>query len=171
MSEVVVLNASYEVLGVVPIRRAMAFILKERVDVVAYDDQVIRTSGTEFQRPLVVAFRQYINVPFTARRRVAPWSRQLMLRRDNFECAYCGKSANTVDHIVPRSKGGLNGWLNTVAACSPCNNRKGNKTLEQFGVPLRFQPQIVYRETRVSVGLLDRVKLYAPELEPVLAAA
>lgn len=171
MSEVIVLNASYEVLGVVPIRRAMAFILRERVDVIAYQDGTIHSSSASMQRPLVVAFRQYIKVPFTAKRAIAPWSRSLMLRRDNFECAYCGKHANTVDHIHPRSLGGRNEWMNTIAACLSCNGKKSNKTLEEFGVPLRFQPTIVYRETRISVSLQERVSEYAPDIAAVLSAA
>lgn len=168
MTEVVVLNASYEVLGVVPIRRAIAFILHERVDVVAYQGGTIHSSNEDMQRPLVVAFREYIKVPFSARHAVAPWSRTLMLRRDNHECAYCGKHANTVDHIHPRSLGGRDEWLNTIAACQKCNGSKSNKTLEQFGVPLRFQPTVVYRETRISVALMDRVSEIAPEIAAVL---
>lgn len=168
MTEVVVLNASYEVLGVVPIRRAMTFILRERVDVVAYQGGTIHISNEEVQRPLVVAFREYIRVPFSARNAVAPWSRTLMLRRDNHECAYCGKPANTVDHIYPRSRGGRNEWLNTIAACMKCNGAKADKTLEQFGVPLRYQPTLVYRETRISVAIMDRVTQVAPEIAAVL---
>ncbi len=171
MSEVVVLNASYEVLGVVPIRRAITYILRERVDVVAYQDGTIHSGSVDMPRPLVVAFRHYVNVPFSARRQVAPWNRALMLRRDQHECAYCGKFATTVDHIFPRSRGGKNEWLNTIAACLSCNGKKGNKTLEQFGVPLRYQPSVVYRETRFSVALKERVSEVAPELAHVFATA
>lgn len=171
MSEVIVLNASYEVLGVVPIRRAVAFILHERVDVIASLDGTIRSNNASMPTPLVVAFREYITIPFSAKHAVAPWSRNLMLRRDNHECAYCGKTATTVDHIHPRSRGGRNEWMNTIAACLSCNGKKGDKTLEQYGVPLRFPPQIVYRETRLSVALRERVTAIAPELIPVLSAA
>lgn len=170
MSEVIVLNASYEVLGVVPIRRALAFILHERVDVVAYHEGTIRSANYETQMPLVVAFREYIRVPFTARRAIAPWSRRLMLQRDSHQCAYCGKNASTVDHIHPRSLGGRNEWLNTIAACLSCNGKKGSLTLEQFGVPLRFEPKVVYRETRISVSLRERVSAYAPDIATLIPA-
>lgn len=170
MSEVIVLNASYEVLGVVPIRRAITYILHERVDVVAYHDGTIRSADFETQMPLVVAFRQYIKVPFTAKHAVAPWSRRLMLQRDSYECAYCGKSASTVDHIYPRSLGGRNEWLNTIAACLRCNGKKGSLTLEQFGVPLRFEPKVVYRQTRISVALRDRVSEFAPDIATLIPA-
>lgn len=173
MTEVVLLNASYEVLGVVPIRRAMTFIMRERVDVVAYQDGIIQSAGSSMQRPLVLLFREYIKVPGTHDRKVATWSRHLMLRRDNYTCAYCGKSANTVDHINPRSLGGRDEWMNTIAACLRCNNQKSNRTLEEYGVPLRFQPKVVYTETQVyiSVAMREMLTEFAPDIIGVLAPA
>lgn len=152
--DVVVLNASYELLGVADLKRAIVHIASERVDVVLADEQSrLHSANFDFELPLIVAFRDYINVPFSARRDTAPWDRKLMLRRDNFVCGYCGGFANTVDHINPRFHGGRDEWMNTIAACLRCNGKKGSKTLAEFGVPLLFQPRVVYREDTLLVAV------------------
>lgn len=141
---VVVLNASYEPLGVVPIQRAMIYLIADRADIVLADGSK-RLSDT-FELPLVVAFRDYIRVPLTGRRTEARWSRRLMFQRDNDTCTYCGRRGNTVDHIIPRAHGGGDTWLNTIAACTGCNGKKADRTLHDSGMELMFQPKTVYRE-------------------------
>jgi 5-methylcytosine-specific restriction endonuclease McrA len=69
-----------------------------------------------------------------------PWSRRGVMARDHFRCAYCGRTATTVDHVVPQSRGGPNTWTNTVAACGGCNQRKGDRTPAEAGMPLRVEP-------------------------------
>ncbi|MDO5052175.1 MAG: HNH endonuclease [Pseudoclavibacter sp.] len=170
--DVVVLNASYEPLGVVDLRRAMVYLLAERADVVLADEHELLNG--RIASPLVVAFREYIRVPFAGRRVQARWSRRLLLQRDGRRCAYCGGPGTTVDHIVPRSLGGDDSWLNTVAACRACNGRKADATLERSGMELRVRPRIVSRE-EVLLLAVERVATASGrredflELVPVLA--
>ena len=155
-SAVVVLNASFEPLGVVPVARAVAFLMRERAVIVdAIPGRTIRSAETEFPFPRVVQFREMIRVPY--RFGHAAWSRRGVLERDAHECAYCGARGLTIDHIVPRSRGGRDEWMNTICSCARCNGRKADRTLAESGMTLRYQPRIVTtRDTMVlaiaSVG-------------------
>lgn len=141
-STVVVLNASFEPLGIVPMHRALVFLIRERASIVdAVPGRTIRSAQAEFPFPRVVQLREMVRVPYCFGQ--VAWTRRGLLQRDDHECAYCGKRASTVDHIVPRSRDGRDEWLNTIAACSRCNNVKANRTPEEAGMPLRFQPRIV----------------------------
>ena len=146
---VVVLNASFEPLGIVPVARALVFLMRERAVIVdAVPGRTIRSAQAEFPFPRVVQFREMIRVPY--RYGVMPWSRRGLLQRDGFECAYCGKRATTVDHMLPRSRGGRDEWMNTVAACTRCNNVKADRTPAEAGMPLRYQPRpVTTRDTLV----------------------
>ncbi len=124
---VVVLNASMEPLGIVPLHRALIFLIRERATIVdAVPGRIVRSAEAEFPMPRVVQFREKVRVPY--RYGTVPWSRAGLLRRDDHECAYCGRHATTVDHVMPRSRGGQDEWLNTVAACNRCNNVKADRT-------------------------------------------
>jgi len=151
-SNVIVLNASYEPLGVVPIHRAMLYLIKERAEVVkAFDGEVIRTSSGELPIPIAVRFTKMVKVPY--RNREMQWSRRKMLERDNYTCAYCGKRGMTVDHIQPQSRGGKNTWLNTVAACQPCNGKKANRTPKEAGMTLRYQPRAIFQQEALLAAI------------------
>jgi 5-methylcytosine-specific restriction endonuclease McrA len=97
----------------------------------------VRAAHVELPVPQVIRLRRYVRVPFRQR---APWSRRGVLVRDRHRCAYCGRRATTVDHIVPRSRGGGDTWLNTVAACAEDNHRKADRTPAQAGMRLLAQP-------------------------------
>lgn len=148
-ASVVVLNASMEPLGVVPLSRAITFLIRERATIVeAVPGQTIRSGQGEMPVPLVVAFRELVRVPY--RWAPAPWSRRGVLLRDNHTCAFCGRRGSTIDHVLPQSRGGGNTWLNTITACSPCNGRKANRTPEEAGMPLRYPPrEVTLRDTLV----------------------
>lgn len=150
-TRVVVLNASYEVLGLVPLHRAINFLVAERVDVVVADET--RLFNQEIPLPLVVVFKDYIKVPIGGTRNLAKWSRALLLQRDNYKCGYCGKKATTADHILPKCRGGENTWLNTVAACFPCNNKKCSRTPAEAKMPLLITPRNVYREETLWLAI------------------
>jgi 5-methylcytosine-specific restriction endonuclease McrA len=92
-----------------------------------------------FPFPKVVRLLRYVYLKFNPSKGPR-YSRTGVLRRDNYCCAYCGKHATTIDHVVPRSKGGKSTWVNSVAACRKCNEKKADKTLEQTGMKLRFKP-------------------------------
>ncbi|WP_069812007.1 HNH endonuclease [Streptomyces sp. TP-A0874] len=138
MRETLVLNASFEPLATVTLRRAVVLVLQGKAVVEhAHPGLRIRATAVELPVPLVIRLCRYVRVPF---RRQAPWSRRGVLVRDRNRCAYCGRRATTVDHLVPRSHGGADSWLNTVAACAEDNHRKADRTPEQAGMKLLSEP-------------------------------
>lgn len=161
MGAVLLLNASYEPLAVIPIRRALSLLLRDRVDA-ATDDKIDLTSpNIELTIPSVLRLRRYIRVP----RRGVRWSRAGVLRRDGYTCIYCGieagavrgnqiitKAEFTIDHLVPRSRDGRNTWVNTACACKSCNQRKGNRMPHEAGMPLRWEPKTPRVDYLVASG-------------------
>ena len=99
--------------------------------------------------PVVIRLVRYVAARWLYRE--AAWSRQNLLRRDRYKCAYCGGRANTVDHVLPASRGGRWEWANTVAACEPCNSRKGGRTPAEAGMPLQFHPFVPTRAQLAAV--------------------
>ncbi|MFG2756050.1 HNH endonuclease [Streptomyces wuyuanensis] len=138
MRDTLVLNASFEPLSTVTLNRAVVLVLQDKAVVEqAHPALRVRAAAVELPVPRVIRLCRYVRVPF---RRQAPWSRRGVLVRDQHRCAYCGKRATTVDHVVPRSQGGADSWLNTVASCAEDNHRKANRTPDQAGMPLLHEP-------------------------------
>ncbi|MEO3768726.1 HNH endonuclease [Streptomyces sp. B8F3] len=138
MRETLVLNASFEPLSTVSLRRAVVLVLQDKAVVEqAHSGMRLRAATTELPVPQVIRLCRYVRVPF---RRRAPWSRRGVLVRDRHRCAYCGRRATTVDHVMPRSLGGGDTWLNTVASCAADNHRKADRTPEQAGMRLLRRP-------------------------------
>lgn len=137
--QTLVLNASYEPLAVVSVRRAIVLVLTEKaVTEHADSGRIIRSATQEFPAPLVVRLLRFVRVPY---RRRLPWSRDGVLERDRRRCSYCGSRAESIDHIIPTSRGGSpRSWMNTVAACVPCNQVKANRTPTEAGMSLRVEP-------------------------------
>ena len=149
---VLVLNGStWEPLDIVSVPRAINLIMAGKAIMVEETGRVLRSVSQVFPVPSVIALRTYINVP----RRNARWSKRGVLARDNYTCIYCGvklgqvargkklsKQDFTVDHIIPRSRGGVDGWTNTACACAVCNRRKGNRYPSEIGMKLRWEPKI-----------------------------
>lgn len=149
---VLLLNGStWEPLAVISVPRAINLVLAGKAVIVEETGRFLRSVRDRFPVPLVVALRRYINVP----RRHAHWSRKGVLMRDNYTCIYCGvkpgdivrgrmlvKSDFTVDHIFPKSRGGKATWTNTACSCYWCNHRKGNRTENEAGMKLRWEPKI-----------------------------
>ncbi len=132
-----VLNAGYEPLAVVSFRRAVVLVLTRKATVVAESGQALRSPGMTIRAPSVIALVRYVRAP---RRSVATVTRRGVLRRDGHSCAYCGKAAATVDHIIPRSRSGGDSWENLVACCLRCNGLKADRTPEEMGWRLRQRP-------------------------------
>ncbi|WGW12670.1 HNH endonuclease [Saxibacter everestensis] len=133
-----VLNAGYEPLSVVSFRRAVVLVLAGKATILADDDVPIHSSSEVLARPSVILLRRYVKIP-TAR--VAPLSRRAVLRRDSHRCAYCERTATTIDHVLPRSRGGEDSWENLVACCLRCNNAKGSRTPAEMGWVLQARPK------------------------------
>jgi 5-methylcytosine-specific restriction endonuclease McrA len=138
MTAVLVLNAGYERLHYVSLRHAVGMLVRQ---VAVVEEEAPGHRFGPWPRPAVVRLVRYVQMTWRARGRPS-WSRRAVLRRDTFACAYCGDRATTVDHVVPRSRGGADSWLNTVAACHWCNHRKRDRTPEEAGMPLRFAPRV-----------------------------
>ena len=149
---VLVLNASYEPLNIVSVQRAIVLLLKEKAELVEAAKAQVRAERMVLNWPLVIRLVTYVPLP---RRLPLPLSRRTVLARDLYTCQYCGiepgRTELTVDHVLPRSRGGLTTWENVVAACGPCNRRKGNRTPEEAGMKLSSVPS---RPRFVAVILL-----------------
>ena len=131
------LNATYEPLCVVPVRRAVVLLLKEKAEVVHATDQVMHAEKLALAVPSVVRLSYFVRVPFRAR---VALNRRAVFARDGHRCQYCGASAENIDHVVPRSRGGRHTWDNVVAACRRCNTRKEDRLLHESGLALRRTP-------------------------------
>jgi 5-methylcytosine-specific restriction endonuclease McrA len=137
MGAALVLNATYEPLCVVPLRRAVVLVLAEKALVVEASDHVMHSERLSLPIPTVVRLARFVRVPY---RRDAPLTRRAVLDRDGHSCVYCGLRADTIDHVRPRSRGGQHSWTNVVAACARCNHRKGDRTLSELGWQLPHPP-------------------------------
>ncbi|HHC08190.1 MAG TPA: HNH endonuclease [Actinobacteria bacterium] len=164
MARALVLNATFEPLSVVPTRRAIVLVLSEKAEVVETNGALWRSERLSVPSPSVIRLRHYVRVPFGRR---VPLNRRAVFLRDDFTCQYCGGRAENVDHVVPKSQGGLHRWDNVVAACRRCNTKKGGRTPEQAGLRLRRLPREPARHAWVAVALGD-----PPEAEwvPYLAS-
>ncbi|MCB0319245.1 MAG: HNH endonuclease [Bdellovibrionales bacterium] len=140
MQSVLLLNASYEPIKIISWQRAISMFFLGKVEVVEEYEHDIRSVSLVFKAPAVVKLVRYVH----NRRKTPPLTRANILARDNFECQYCSTSLNsknaTLDHVIPRSQAGTTSWENIVLACAPCNRKKGGKTPEQAGMPLRNFP-------------------------------
>ena len=134
-----VLNAGYEPLAVVSFRRALVLVLAGKATVIADGPNPVVSGTLILPRPSVIVLARYVRVPHG---RSVPVSRRGVLRRDDHRCAYCGKHATTIDHVLPRSRGGGDSWQNLVACCVRCNNLKGNHTPEEKGWAMRVRPGV-----------------------------
>lgn len=142
-----VLNASFEALGATKMDRAISLVLRGDAEIVESDEsRIVRSMGQSLPFPKVIRLLRYIKVPFVYAEEF--FSRAGVLRRDKHTCGYCGKSTAesgltmTWDHIVPRSKGGADSWMNAITACIKCNSKKADRTPEEAGMPLLFQPTV-----------------------------
>jgi 5-methylcytosine-specific restriction endonuclease McrA len=140
VQQVLVLNASYEPLNVCSLRRAHVLVYKGKAEVVEELDRPLRAATDTYPWPHVIRLVHYVRVPRIVQRKI---SRRALFARDNWRCVYCGTAGGrlTLDHVVPRSRGGGSTWENVVTSCAPCNLRKGNRTLAEVGMNLPRPPR------------------------------
>ncbi|OGI17344.1 MAG: HNH endonuclease [Candidatus Melainabacteria bacterium RIFOXYA12_FULL_32_12] len=160
MNKVLLLNASYEPLNLCSWRRALVLLLKGKAEKVEAYESLI---SENIYVPSVIRLRYYVVVPY----KELPFNRKNIMHRDNYTCQYCGKvsSSLTIDHIIPKSKGGKSTWENVVAACARCNSLKADKTLEESGLRLRKNPgrpknYIRFELTKQSKELFNKWEKY-----------
>ncbi len=142
---VLVLNLDHYPIAVVPVQKAMVLLLMEKAQLLAsYELLEIRTVSRSYAYPSVIRLTHYKHIPYKG----VLLNRANLFRRDRGQCQYCGSTKQlTIDHVIPRSKGGKTSWTNLVTACNRCNVFKGDKTLEQVGMQLRtelFVPSLSY---------------------------
>jgi len=136
---VLLLNATFEPLTALPLRRAVVLLVCDKAELVHGDPGglVLHSAAASVVVPSVIRLRSYVYVPYRAR---VPLTRAALMHRDRYRCAYCGSRAETIDHVVPRSRGGLHTWENCVASCARCNHRKADRLLSELGWRLRTVP-------------------------------
>ncbi len=137
MSRALVLNATYEPLCVVPQRRAAVLVLADKADVLHAGDAAFHSERLTVPAPSVIKLRYFVKVPYE---RAVSLNRRSVFARDESRCQYCGDRADSIDHVVPRSRGGEHAWENVVAACRPCNLRKGDRYLHETAMRLFRHP-------------------------------
>jgi 5-methylcytosine-specific restriction endonuclease McrA len=140
-AKVLILNQSYEPLTVSTIKKALILVYLGKAELVKKDTRKeIRSITERFPCPSVIRLKRYISVPY----RKVILTRKNIFRRDSFRCAYCGRGdlRLTVDHVIPKAKGGQDSWENLVCACTVCNNKKGDGTPAEAGLKLMLKPFI-----------------------------
>lgn len=155
------LNASYEPLQLISIRRAVILLLQEKAELVEATEQQLRAQRFALDIPLVIRLMKYIRIP---RRLRLPCSRRGILARDHDTCQYCGsqpgRSTLTVDHVLPRSRSGPTTWDNVVTACRECNHRKGGRTPEEANMVLMTKPRQPQYVAFALLGELERHEVW-----------
>src|SRR5579862_2628819 len=136
-SRALVLNATFEPLGIVSSRRALLLVLATRAELLHSTEAVFRSERRAFPEPSVVRLARYVRVPHD---RTVAVNRRTVFARDGHRCQYCGSAAESIDHVLPRSRGGLHAWDNVVAACRRCNTRKEDRLPHEAGLVLRSAP-------------------------------
>src|SRR4051795_10128710 len=138
LADALVLNATYEPLCVVPQRRAIVLVLTAKAVVVEQAEGALRSPTRRIDIPAVVRLSRFVRVPFRAE---VPLTRKGVLARDGHRCAYCGAPATSLDHVIPRSRGGPHSWDNVVAACGRCNHTKADRSVADLGWRLASVPR------------------------------
>lgn len=152
MDRVLVLNSDYTPLNVTDTRRGFILVSKGKAEIVKEDVNKIVTTIGEFARPIIIRLVNYVRF----RTQGLKVNRRRIMKRDGYKCGYCSSTRNlTIDHIIPRSKGGENTWQNLVTCCSRCNSLKDNKKAEEVGLNLKVVP---YEPTIFSAVISEDVE-------------
>lgn len=167
MARSLVLNATYEPLCVVSARRAVVLVLAEKAEVLHDSDEEMRSERLALKVPSVIRLRYFVKVPF---RRRSALNRRAVFARDGGRCQYCGAAAESIDHVVPRAKGGPHTWENVVAACRPCNTAKRDRLLSETTMVLRRRPSAPRELTWVTVAVGTIPPHWEPYLQTALSA-
>jgi len=168
MSRALVLNATYEPLCVVPSRRAVVLVLGHKAEMLHDTGEALHSEHLSVPVPSVIRLRHFVKVPY---RRRAPLNRRGVFARDGHRCQYCSAGAESIDHIIPRSKGGEHTWENVVAACRRCNVRKRDRLLHETSMVLRGTPASPRELTWVVVAVGTVPGHWEPYLHPVTLSA
>ena len=161
MQSALVLNATYEPLSVVSSRRAICLVLGDKADLIEHDESFLRSERLSLPNPSVIRLRYVVKVPYHRRTSL---SRRAVFARDDNRCQYCAGIADSLDHVMPRSRGGLHIWENVVAACRKCNLGKRDRTPDEAGMKLAKLPLIPKELAWVTVAAGSVPDLWKPYL-------
>ena len=166
---VLVLNATYEPLHVCSVRRAAVLILKAKAEMLEHGDRALHSERMALDRPVVIRLVTYVRVPRDVHRRKI--TRKAVLARDAWTCQYCGSERGglTVDHVIPRSRGGEHSWENVVAACSRCNTHKRDRLLHETSMRLLHPPRTPKMTTWFLLADRSVPEHWAPYLDHAVA--
>ena len=164
MGRALLLNASHEPLCVVPMRRAVVLVLKEKAEIVARNGAELHSERMTLPVPSVIRLNHYVRVPYRNR---VPLSRRAVFARDGHKCQYCNRAAENIDHVMPRSRGGPHAWDNVVASCRSCNARKEDRLPAEAGLTLKHPP----REPHADLWVVATAGTIDPAWEPFLPAS
>ena len=168
---VLVLNATYEPIHVCSVRRAAVLLLKAKAEMLETGDRVLHSERIQLDRPVVIRLVTYVRIPRDVHRRKI--TRKAVLARDAWTCQYCGseRSGLTVDHVIPRSRGGESVWENIVASCAPCNRRKGNRLPREIQMHPKTAPRPPGPNVFIRVAAPKPPPIWERYLAPAAAAA
>lgn len=166
MGKVLVLNASYEPLNITSWRRAVVLLIKGKAEQVEHNGKYVYLG---FPLPTVIRLRYYVRVPY----KEIPLTRRNILHRDGNSCQYCGYTGDdlTLDHVIPRSRGGGDSWENIVTACVRCNVNKGSRTPKEANMILRHTPRKPYSSLHFEVAKYVKNGLHQEWKKYVIGAA
>jgi 5-methylcytosine-specific restriction endonuclease McrA len=166
------LNASFEPLTILPIRRALRLVIDQKAEILEVDEsRIFHSERREMACPIVIRLARFVHVPRKFRRQV---TNTFLFARDHYRCQYCGRHRSqlrgreflTRDHIIPMSRGGGNTWQNVVTACSPCNNRKGSNLPDEVGMHALHLPlepnyvELVWAVRRITPVQAKYIKMF-----------
>lgn len=138
-AKVLLLNQNYEPLTIVSAKKAIILVYLEKVEIIEKRDRLVHSQYRALPLPSIIRLVCYVCVP----KKKVELTRRNIIKRDNYRCQYCASTRGplTVDHVVPKTRGGVDNWENLVCACVTCNNKKGNRTPEQAHMPLLRRPK------------------------------
>lgn len=137
MEKVLVLNYDYTPVNITNITKAVKLVIKEKAEIIKEGSHILRSEKITFKVPSIIRLLNYVKIKFFK----VVLTKKNILIRDNFKCVYCLTNKNlTIDHLIPKSKGGKNDWLNLVTCCESCNKKKGDKTLEESNMIIHQRP-------------------------------
>lgn len=170
--KILILNASYEPLQFCSAKRGIVMVLSGRAEQIECNGYVVRSPSMSFPVPTVI---RVLNLVRRKTRKTVSFSKKNILRRDKFTCQYCGDKDHplTVDHVIPKSRGGKTTWTNVVVACKPCNMKKGNRTAREANMKLGqspARPKFNYHQLVVPVGPPSHVESWMKYLPKVFVA-
>ena len=160
--QVLVLNATYEPINVCSLQRAVVLVLKDKAEVLERAARHLRSATANHASPLVIRLRYFVRVPRHESRKI---SRRTVFARDGYVCQYCGAGSHlTMDHVIPRSRGGRSSWENVVTSCAPCNLRKGNRLPAEIDMHPRSVPRPPRPDVFISVAAPRQPNAWLPYL-------